>query len=150
MKRTFEIGDESKLKGLMLAILGIATAMLREFGWVVITLREKKRTNPQNDHFHGQIADIAAWHRERESGFTYEQWKRRLAEQFVFDTPELGWPANGLMISIDGKRIVQSPEPTSRFTVPQSSAFIEWLYAYGSERGVSFLVDRRLEKELLK
>ena len=150
MKRTFEISDESKLKGLMLAILGIATAMLREFGWVVITLSEKKRTNPQNDFFHSQIGDIAAWHRFGGSTASDEDWKRKLAEQFVYDTPDLEWPASGLMISIDGKRIIQKPEPTSKFTVPQSSAFIEWLYAYGSERGVSFLVDRRLEKEFSK
>ncbi|MGL5004065.1 MAG: recombination protein NinB [Casimicrobium sp.] len=143
MKRTITIDRDCDLRTQFANLYQVAVGMFREFGHVVVTLSERKRTNPQNDHFHGQIQDIYEQMRAAGSTRTLEKWKRLLAEQFIAENQNLGWEEIGVMPSLDGKRIVQMSVPTSNYTVRQSSAFVEWLYAWGSENGVTFAVDRR-------
>lgn len=148
MSRTFEIGDVSQAPGACLNALAIVQAL---FGagkrLVTIAVSEKKRSNPANDHFHGQIDDIYQAMKSAGSKRSAHKWKRALVEQFVYENQDLGWEEVGVFPSLDGKRVVQCDEPTRKFSVSQSRAFTEWLYAFGAERGVSFRVDRRLARE---
>jgi NinB protein len=144
MKRTVTIDRDCDLRTQFANLFLVAQGMFKAFGHVVVTLSERKRTNPQNDHFHGQIQDIFEQMKTAGSTRTFEQWKRLLADQFIFENQDLGWENIGVMPSLDGQRIVQISPPTSSYTVRQSSAFVEWLYAWGSEHSIVFAVDRRL------
>ena len=148
MKRHIEIKSEQDLRGAFINLMAIAVAMFRAGStWLTISLSDKKRSNPQNDHFHGQIDDIYVAMKSVGSKRSFNWWKRALSEQFIAENPELDWEDSGVTPSLDGKRILQIFVPTSEFSVKQSRAFTEWLYAYGSERGVLFRVDRRLQAQ---
>ena len=147
MKRTYEITNQLEARGATLNALGVAEALLNAGKAVSLSVYEKKRTGAQNDHFHGQITDIFNAMKSVGSKRSFNWWKRALSEQFIAEFPDMEWSDNGVTPTLDGKRILQVFVPTSDFNVTQSRAFIEWLYAYGSEKGVTFLVDRRLEAQ---
>lgn len=148
MKRVVEIASEQDVKGVLLNLVGIAVAMFRVGSThLTLVLSDKKRSNPQNDHFHGQIDDIFVAMKSVGSKRSFNWWKRALSEQFIAENPDLDWEDSGVTPSLDGQRILQIFVPTSEFSVKQSRAFTEWLYAYGSERGVLFRVDRRLQAQ---
>ena len=146
MNRKFEITNVTEARGATLNALGVAEALLNEGKAVTLSIGEKKRSTPAQDHFHGQIQDIYNAMKSVGAKRSFNWWKRALSEQFISEFPDLGWSENCVTATLDGKRILQVFVPTSDFTVSQSRAFTEWLYAWGSERGVSFLADRRMEQ----
>ena len=147
MKRTYEITNQIEARGATLNALGVAEALLNEGKAVTLSVDEKKRSTPASDHFHGQIADIHKAMKSAGSDWSEEDWKRLLIHAFVKETPHLNWSKSRVVPSLDGQDVVQLGVQSRGFKVKQSSEFIEWLYAWGSEKGVTFLVDRRLEAQ---
>lgn len=110
---------------------------------VVISEPTKKRI--QEEKYHAMMGDIAkqCFYNGRKLGD--ETWKRLLVEAYVYILREEAkaqgkpdpFPKGGALLpSIDGLRIVQVEALTRNFTVSQASQFIEYLYAFGAERGV--------------
>lgn len=111
--------------------------------WVVIDEPKKKRE--QEEKYHAQIGDIAKQCDYHLRKLRPESWKRLLVEAFVQVMREEAkaqgkpdpFPRGGALLpSLDGLRIVQVEVLTRDFTVKQASEFIEYLYAFGAERGV--------------
>jgi hypothetical protein len=97
--------------------------------------------------YHAMIDDIA-----RQCSFIGRRWrpsswKRLLCEAFVNverdDAEARGDPdpfpeRTMLLVGLDGGSIVHLGEQTRHFTRAQSNAFVESIYAYGSEQGVTW------------
>lgn len=111
---------------------------------VAITEPAKKRI--QEEKYHAMIGDIS-----RQCVFLGKRrspnaWKRLLAEAFVEilrgEAKSQGkpdpFPAGEMLPSIDGLRIVQVEVLTRDFTVRQAALFIEYLYSYGADSGVTW------------
>jgi hypothetical protein len=109
-------------------------------GWVV-TVSEPVKKRIQEEKYHAMIRDIA-----RQTDYAGRQWceddmKRILVDEFADEMRAAGTPVHhdGRVIpSEDGCRVIQLGMETSKFYVREASAFIEFLYAWGSHRNVKW------------
>jgi hypothetical protein len=100
-----------------------------------LSITEETKTREQEEKYHAQIGDIYKAMKSAGSEWSREDWKRLLIDQWAQDNGQEG---SRVAPSLDGKRIVQLGLQSRRFNLAQGSSFIEWLYAWGTERGVTF------------
>lgn len=113
---------------------------------VVIREGRTSKTREQEERYHAMLGDVAKQCRHLNVALGLETWKRLAIDQFKRDTltdPECCanyWARNQLNVipSLDGSAIVVLGEQSRHFPVAVASVFIEWLYAFGAERGVSW------------
>lgn len=107
-------------------------------GWMVV-FSEPAKKRIQEEKYHAMIGDIS-----KQVGHIGRLWhlddmKRILVDEFAEEMRLAGSPLHhdGRVIpSFDGRRIVQLGIQTSEFYVKEASQFIEFLYAFGTQRGV--------------
>lgn len=125
-----------------------------EGDWVTIDAPKKRRV--QEERYHAMMGDIAKQCTYHGRKLALKQWKRLLVEAMVHILREEAkaqgkrdpFPDSGqLLPSIDGLRFVQVDVLTRDFTIPQASAFIEYLFAFGAERGVEWSDESRSKRE---
>ena len=115
-------------------------------GYEVI-YRQPTKKRAQEEKYHAMIADIHASGRFvflGRSDWSEEDIKRLLVEAFEMEMKNAGTPlqqSGRVVPSIDLCRTVQLGIQTRQFRVKEASAFIEFLYAYGTELGVRFKDD---------
>lgn len=107
----------------------------------VFNLADPKQSDVQREKYHAMIADVA----KQNDRFDSEVWKRLLIDQFKSETnndqfPKLRdyWRREQIKImpSLDGQRVITLGEQSRKFPIYVSSAFIEWLYAWGAENEI--------------
>ncbi len=107
-------------------------------GPVELVLRRPGRGQGQNAKFHAMIGDI---HRQCFRGYSVEGVKAVLVNQFALEMDEQGTP-----LANPGEKVWdwKSQEPvyvrptTTKFRKAEAAAFIEFLYATGTELGVNW------------
>jgi len=113
----------------------------------VLAIFEARKTRDQESKYHPMLRDIAAHCTFAGAKWSEDDWKRLMVDGFVSVEREAAadrgepdpFPAQAfLMPSMDGRRVVQLGAQTREFTRAQSSDFIEHLYAFGSEQGVTW------------
>lgn len=106
-----------------------------------VTIREASKTRDQEAKYHamcGDIAKVCLFMGEKMEG---EDWKRILIDAFARVKAGMGEPlkqGGRIVPSLDGTGIVQLGIQSRKFTKKEASDFIEYLYAYGAERGVKW------------
>ena len=98
--------------------------------WVVI--REPTRSLDQNAKAHSMIGDISNQVTWKGMDFSREVWKRLLMAAFLREHNEQPL----LIPALDGNGVDIIFERTSQLGVRKMAAFIEWIYAFGTEHGV--------------
>lgn len=106
-----------------------------------------EKSREQEEKYHAMIGDISKQLLHNGEKLDAESWKRLLIEAFVIVMQEMAKgenkpdPFHGkarLIMSLDGKRIVQLGVQSRSFGKKVASDFIEYLYAYGVDNGVKF------------
>lgn len=108
------------------------------------------KSRSQENLYHAMIEDIAAQMTIHGLRWEDEDMKRLLLDQFHRDTlkdDELRkeWEKIGggkIVPSIDGSGVVQLGVQSRKFSKRLASAFVEWLYAFGAEQGVTWTEPR--------
>lgn len=107
--------------------------------------RNNAKTREQEERYHAMLNDIARQCKHLNETFDPDSWKRLCVDMFRKDSitgvdKRLSdyWSKNGfrLVPSLDGSGLVALGDQTRRFPKYVASAFIEWLYSYGSENTV--------------
>lgn len=145
-KESFILAHETARKRAMQAVVNAPQGFM-----VVVSEPAKKRI--QEEKYHAMIGDIAKQCVFLGKRRSENAWKRLLAEGFVeilrSEAKGQGkpdpFPAGEMLPSLDGLRIVQVEVLTRDFTVKQAALFIEHLYAYGSEAGVTWSEPKAVE-----
>jgi hypothetical protein len=109
-------------------------------GWRVV-FAEPKRKEVQSDKFHAMIGDIA-----RQTTYAGQRWdaedmKRILVDEFAEEMRSQGRPLHHdgrLIPSENGRRVIQLGIQSRELWVREASDFIEFLYAWGNDRGVQW------------
>lgn len=105
------------------------------------------KTRDQEKRYHAMLGDIARQSKHLDEVLEMDDWKRLCVAQFRADCIESGdeklqkyWAKQRfkLMPSLDGKSLVQLGAQTRKFPRNVASAFIEWLYKYGSENDIQW------------
>lgn len=98
-----------------------------------LEIRRATRSLDQNAKFHAMISSITRQMRQAGSTWSEDDWKRLLIDQWAHETNrKIGRVAP----SLDGERVVQLGWQSHRFTVEDASEFIEWLYAWATQKGM--------------
>lgn len=109
-------------------------------GYMVVVSEPTKR-RIQEEKYHAMIGDIAEQVEHIGRRWHEDDMKRLLVDEFAEEMRLAGTPLHHdsrVTPSLDGKRIVQLGIQTREFYVKEASDFIEWLYAFGADRGVKW------------
>jgi len=98
-----------------------------------LEIKESRRSTEQNDMFHSIIAQIAKKMSEAGTSWTADDWKRLLIDQWAHETNRR---IGKVVPSLDGDRVVQLGLQSHKFTVEDSSEFIEFLIAWATNKGI--------------
>jgi len=100
---------------------------------LVMEIKAASKSREQEEKYHAMIGDIAKQAKHLGSHWDADTWKRLLVDKFV---REQGISSQ-IMANLDGNGIVQLGFQTRNFTKEQASEFVEWLYAWADENGVT-------------
>lgn len=107
----------------------------------VCKIEPPPKSRPQEEKYHAMIGDIAKQVQVFGEAQEEEDMKRLLVDQFSRDMSAQGTPLKrqGRVVpSLDGTGVVQLGVQTRKFLKAEANAFIEWLYAFGSENDVKW------------
>ena len=133
-KRTFFLAHNLARRNAMRAVADAPE------GYMVVISQPKKR-RIQEEKYHAMIGDIA-----RQTEYAGTRWhaddmKRILVDEFAEELRNQGTPLHHdsrVVPSENGRRVIQLGAQTAEFLVREASAFIEFLYAWGADRGVTW------------
>jgi hypothetical protein len=109
-------------------------------GVVLLEIGVESKSRQVERKYHALINDIAKTVR-LDQQYSTESWKALLVDAFQVELRsqgiELRHPGR-MEMSFDNQRIVSIRPSTTKFTKKEGSMFIEFLYAWGTERGATF------------
>lgn len=114
---------------------------------VVVSEPTKKRV--QEEKYHAMIGDIARQQTFMDRKFDADDWKRLLVDAFATVMREQGTPLHNdgrVVPSLDFGRTVQLGVQTRDFYVAEAAQFIEFLMAWGIDKGVRWSAPRHMEE----
>jgi len=130
----FQLTDEKQAKTLM---TGLWPKVLKALQTKQLTLEIKDATKSrhQEEKYHAMIGEVAKQAQHLGAKWDAESWKRLLVDQFCKDN---GLKTGAVIPNLSGDGIVQLGMQTRNFTKEQASEFVEWLFAWGVEHGVTY------------
>ena len=102
---------------------------------LTLEVKDAGKSREQEEKYHAMIGEVAKQAQHLGAKWDAESWKRLLVEQFCKDN---GLKTGAVIPNLAGDGIVQLGTQTRNFTKEQASEFVEWLYAWGAERGVTY------------
>ena len=111
-----------------------------EHGFIV-TIEEPRKTREQEARYHAMFSDIAKQCEFMGQKWTAEDWKRLLVDSFARVMASHGTPLSQggrIVPALDGNGFVQLGIQTRKFRKKEASEFIEYLFAFGAEQGVTW------------
>jgi hypothetical protein len=102
---------------------------------LTLEIKNASRSCPQNSKYHAMIEEIAHQASHLGAKWDAEDWKRLLLNEFA---KQANLPQGRIVPSLDGSNIVQLGLQSRKLTKEQASEFVEFLYAWGAENGVTF------------
>ena len=101
---------------------------------LTLEIKDASKSREQEKLYHELIGQIAKQAQHLGAKWSTEDFKRLLVDQFA---REIGINSGRIVPNLDGTGIVQLGVQTRKFTVDQGSQFIEWLYAWAANNGVT-------------
>lgn len=132
MKQTFILAHD-------MARANAARAVQAAPDGYMVQISEPTKKREQEEKYHAMIGDIAKQCEFMGGKLDADDWKRLLVDMFAKVMRDLGTPLHhdGRVIpSLDYERVVQLGIQTRDFWVREAADFIEYLYAFGAEKGV--------------
>lgn len=156
MMRSFTIDSTQQYKDIVTALLPSVRHDLEEGGKVELSVKRRRDTKSrlQEEKYHAMIGDVAKQVSIPDGRMLPPaSWKRLLVNAFKHETrddPDLreSWCLFGddleLIPALNNDGFVAVGEQTRRFNMQLGSAFIEWLYAFGSEYSVRWSTPKHM------
>jgi hypothetical protein len=131
----YQLTSETQAKALMVTLWPKVLTALNAGKPLVMEIKAADKSRYQEEKYHSMIGEIAQQAQHLGSKWDAESWKRLLVDQFC---KEIGLKTGVVMPNLSGDGIVQLGFQTRKFTKEQASEFVEWLYAWGGEKGITF------------
>jgi hypothetical protein len=132
----YQLTSEAQAKALMTGLWPKVLTALNAGKPLVLEIKAADKSRDQEEKYHAMIGEIAKQAQHLGAKWDSESWKRLLVDQFIKDMNGLG--ASKIIPSLDGEGIIQLGFQTRKFTKEQASEFVEWLFAWGAEHGVTY------------
>jgi len=134
----FNLINETQAKTLMVNLWPKIISALNNGKQLTLEVKDAGKSREQEEKYHAMIGEVAKQAQHLGAKWDAESWKRLLVEQFCKDN---GLKTGAVIPNLAGDGIVQLGTQTRNFTKEQASEFVEWLYAWGAERGVTYETD---------
>ena len=111
-----------------------------------VTIQEPTKRRIQEEKYHAMLSDIAKQATYAGHAWDAEDTKRILIDEFADEMRMAGTPLHNdsrIIPSENGLRIIQLNIRSSDFWVKEASQFVEFLYAWGADRGVQWTEPNR-------
>jgi hypothetical protein len=131
----FNLINETQAKTLMVNLWPKIISALNNGKQLTLEVKDAGKSREQEEKYHAMIGEVAKQAQHLGAKWDAESWKRLLVEQFCKDN---GLKTGAVIPNLAGDGIVQLGTQTRNFTKEQASEFVEWLYAWGAERGVTY------------
>ena len=129
----YQLTSESQAKALMVTLWPKVLTALNAGKPLVLEIKAAEKSREQEEKYHAMIGEIARQASHAGAKWSPDDWKRLLVDQFCKD----GGIKTGVVVpNLSGDGIVQLGFQTRKFSKEQASEFVEWLYAWGAERGI--------------
>lgn len=93
------------------------------------------KSREQEKKYHAMIGEVSDQAQHLGSKWEAEDWKRLLLDKFARET---GRTHGKIIPNLDQNGVVEVGIQSRRFSVSDGGEFIEWLYAWGTENGITF------------
>ena len=100
-----------------------------------IEIKAISKSREQEEKYHAMIGDISKQAQHLGSKWDAESWKRFLLWQYA---KESGTSQGQIVPSLDGTGIVQLGLQSRHFSKEEASEFVEWLFSWGANNGITF------------
>ena len=131
----FDLTNQTQAKSLMVNLWPKVLTALSAGKQLTLEIKTANRSCQQNAKYHAMIDEIAQQAQHLGSKWDSESWKRLLVDQFLKDS---GKKTGVVIPNLAGDGIVQLGMQTRDFTKEQASEFVEWLFAWGAEHGITY------------
>lgn len=135
----YDLIDQQQASALMNSLWPKVKAALAAGRKLTLEVKDASKSREQEKLYHELIGQIAKQAQHMGSKWDAEDFKRLLVDQFVRD---IGLTGGKIIPNLDGTGIVQLGFQTRNFTSDQGSQFIEWLYAWAANNGVTLNDER--------
>ena len=129
----YDLIDKSQAKRLMTMLWPKVLVALDAGRNLTLEVKDKQRSNEQNEKYHAIIGDIAKQAQHMGAKWSAEDWKRLLVQEFC---KEKGLSAGRVIPNLSGDGICQLGQQTRKFTKEQASEFVEFLQAWCANNGI--------------
>jgi hypothetical protein len=130
----YELIDKSQAKRLMTMLWPKVLVALDAGRKLTLEVKDASKSREQEKLYHELIGQIAKQAQHMGAKWSAEDFKRLLVDQFMRDIGEGG---GKVIPNLDNTGIVQLGTQTRNFTQEQGSEFIEWLYSWAANNGVT-------------
>jgi hypothetical protein len=101
---------------------------------LTLEVKDASKSRDTEKLYHELMGQIAKQAQHLGAKWSAEDFKRLLVDQFA---REIGLTGGKIIPNLDGTGILQLGIQTRNFTQEQGSQFIEWLYAWAANNGVT-------------
>ena len=126
--------SEDQARALMTTLWPKVLTALNAGKELVLEVKAADKTREQELKYHAMIDEIAKQASHMGAKWSSEDWKRLLVNQFC---KENGIKTGVVIPNLSGDGIVQLEMQTRKFTKEQASDFVEFLYAWGADHGIT-------------
>lgn len=130
----YDLLDKSQAKRLMTMLWPKVLVALDAGRKLTLEVKDASKSREQERLYHELIGQIAKQAQHMGAKWSAEDFKRLLVDQFMRDMGEGG---GKVIPNLDNTGIVQLGTQTRNFTQEQGSEFIEWLYSWAANNGVT-------------
>lgn len=130
----YDLIDQEQATALMQSLWPKVKAALSTGRKLTLEVKDASKSREQERLYHELIGQIAKQAQHMGAKWSADDFKRLLVDQFMRD---VGEGSAKVIPSLDSTGIVQLGTQTRNFTQEQGSQFIEWLYAWAANNGVT-------------
>ena len=102
---------------------------------LILEVKPMSKSREQEEKYHAMIGEIANQAAHLGSRWMCDDWKRLLLDKFARET---GRTHGSIIPNLDNTGVVQVGIQSRKFTKTDGAEFIEWLYAWGVENGITW------------
>ena len=130
----YDLDSQEQATTLMQSLWPKVKAALATGRKMTLEIKDASKSRDTEKLYHELIGQIAKQAQHMGAKWSAEDFKRLLVDQFMRDMGESG---GKVIPNLDNTGIVQLGTQTRNFTQEQGSQFIEWLYAWAANNGVT-------------
>ena len=130
----YDLIDQQQASALMQNLWPKVKAALAAGRKLTLEVKDASKSRDTEKLYHELIGQIAKQAQHLGAKWSAEDFKRLLVDQFMRDIGENG---GRVIPNLDNTGIVQLGTQTRNFTQEQGSEFIEWLYSWAANNGVT-------------